>query len=549
MDRPRDPLGRLGAPVGTRREGRLRVVVGEDGQHQGTLVDGEGDGRRRRHGVGPVGPRHADAQHLPRGPEVGAGVQDDLDGVDHARFERDRRAVDAVTERQVEGAPGHEGGGAVREDVADLHRERGGRPVDAQLQPRSRVPDHGRLGRGEVPRQRAGVVEALVAGQPPGEVPGAVDPRGRAGVGGDRRRPRAGQHPLVGRGGRHRRQAQPVPLVQVEVRLRAGGRADEDVAAVGVRPAAAQPVVEPPGELGVEVEPRSRHRGRGVGVRPRAGEQPVRGALRGEPGHRPEGAVAVAVGPAGHQHRRHLDPLVAGVVGVEADRAVRPVGAVPRLAQPGEHPGFVRLEPASPLGLPALAPDGRHRRQHVHRRHVVVVVDLVDQPERAAAPVHVVGPPVVGGVDRADRLERRRPLAGHLEGVEAGVRRAPHAHLAVAPVLGRQPGDHLGEVALLGRLVLVERVAARRAGATQVEAAHGVPVLVAQPLVGGGVGRREVVLPVGQRLEEARLRRLGVGQVQRRGQRDPVRHRDPHLGRRRSHERIVAGPSCGWMVA
>ncbi|MEA3112044.1 MAG: 4-hydroxyphenylpyruvate dioxygenase, partial [Caballeronia sp.] len=38
------------------------------------------------------------------------------------------------------------------------------------------------------------------------------------------------------------------------------------------------------------------------------------------------------------------------------------------------------------------------------------VVDEIDEPQRAATPVHVVRPPIVGGVDRADRLQLWRSL-------------------------------------------------------------------------------------------------------------------------------------------
>ncbi len=283
--------------------------------------------------------------------------------------------------------------------------------------------------------------------------------------------------------------------------------------------AAAQPAVPPGHHLAVQVDPRAGDRGRRVGVRPRPGQHPERHPGLAERGDGAERVVAVAVGPARHQHHRAGDPVVAVGAGPGAHRPVPPVGAVTVLAQPGQHPRLVRLDAPQPLLAPAVAPHRGHGRQHAHRRHVVAVVDEVDQPQRAAAPVHVVGPPVVAGVDPAHRLQRRRPLAGELEGVEAGVRRAPHAHPAVAPGLVGQPGDHLDEVALLGLGVLVRGVARRRAGAPQVDPAHGVPVLVAQRSVGLGVRRRQVVLAVGERLEQARLRALRrIGEVQRRGE-------------------------------
>ena len=362
---------------------------------------------------------------------------------------------------------------------------------------------------------------------------GAVDPGGGADVRDDGQRARPLQRNDVGDVGGtdgSRSQCPRAGRGRARVASRRGRRRRS-------RPRASpppQPVVEPAGQLGGEVDARPGHRGGRVGVRPRAGEQPVRRPLGRELRHGPERVVAVAVGPARHDHRRDPDPLVPRGRPAEPDRPVVPVVAVGRLAEPGQHPRLVRVEPALPLLLPVVPPDGRHGRQHVHRRHVVVVVDEVDQPQSGAAPVHVVGPSVVGGVDRADRLELRRLLAGHLERVEAGVRRPPHADLAVAPVLGGQPAHHLGQVALLVRLVLVQRVAARRPGAAQVEPAHGVPVLVAQPLVGRGVGRRQVVLAVGQGLHQARLRPwmfARVREVQGRGELHAVRHQDPGAGR------------------
>ncbi len=115
--------------------------------------------------------------------------------------------------------------------------------------------------------------------------------------------------------------------------------------------------------------------------------------------------------------------------------------------------------------------------------------------------------------------------------VEAGVRRAEDPDLAVAPLLRGEPGDHLDQVGLLLGRVLVGRVARRRPRPAQVEPADGEAVLVAEVLVAGGVRRGEVVLAIGQRLQQARLRAgRRVGQVQRRGQLDAVSHRDPDLG-------------------
>ena len=260
----------------------------------------------------------------------------------------------------------------------------------------------------------------------------------------------------AGAGEGHRRQPQPAALVQVEVRARAGSRRGRRRPRAGsVVDAvvdAAQPPVEPRGHLGVEVDPRARA-SRSSGRRAPTG-RPAAGAGRrcaASAADGPEGVVAVAVGPAGDDHRRALRSARSRAVAPSRPtvRASRRRRAFSR-SQVSTHGSLVSSRRRHSSRQP-VAPDRRHGRQHVHRRHVVAVVDEVDQPQRAAAPVHVVGPAVVAGVDRADRLQRRRPLAGHLQGVEAGVRRAVHADAAVAPLLAGQPGDHLGQVALLLR--------------------------------------------------------------------------------------------------
>ena len=89
----------------------------------------------------------------------------------------------------------------------------------------------------------------------------------------------------------------------------------------------------------------------------------------------------------------------------------------------------------------------------------------------AAHVVDVVRVAVVGGVDRDDRVERGRALHRDLDRVEAAPRRPVHADLARAPVLLGEPGDHLADVGLLLRVVLVERDPLRRARPAEVEPA------------------------------------------------------------------------------
>ena len=243
--------------------------------------------------------------------------------------------------------------------------------VAQTLRPQHRVSDDRPRRRVDLPGERALVVEPLVAGQSPGQVAGAVDPGGGADIGDDVERHRGGQVERRVGHRRHGRQRHPPALVQVEVDLRPGRRTDEDVAAVLVGARTAQPVVEPAGQLGVEVDPGPRHRGGRVGVRPRAGQQAMRYAVPAELGDGAEGVVAVAVGPARDDHHRTLDPLVAPGRASQPHGSVVPVGAVTVLPQPGQHPRLAGLQAPQPLVVPPFAPDRRHGRQDAHRRHVV----------------------------------------------------------------------------------------------------------------------------------------------------------------------------------
>ena len=133
--------------------------------------------------------------------------------------------------------------------------------------------------------------------------------------------------------------------------------------------------------------------------------------------------------------------------------------------------------------------------------------------------MHVVRVPVVRRVDRADRAERGRTLDGELDRVEAGVRGAVHPDATVAPVLVGEPGDHLDQVGLLLRRVLVLREAPGGAGTAKIDPGDGEPSLRAEALVLPGVRRREIVHPVRERLEDRRGRPLV---------RKPEARREPH---------------------
>ena len=289
----------------------------------------------------------------------------------------------------------------------------------------------------------------------------------------------------------------------------------------------AQPPVPPPRHHGHQVDVRAGQRRLGGHVAPRPEQQPVRDARRGKGGDRAEGVVAIAVGPASDEHGRADDAVVS-----RPQRPVPPVGRVALLLEPAQQP-WLQVIDACPPGLHPLVADERgHGWQRVHGDHVRRIVDDVEQPERATHQMYVVGVSVVGGIDRDDGLELRRSLARDLQRVEAGVGRAVHADRPGAPRLVRQPGDDLAQVLLLLGGIFVDGEPVGRAGAAQVEARDGVPVLVAQPHIFRPVGRCEVVLAIGQCLEHAGGRQCCLrGEEEGDRQPCPVPERDHHAVR------------------
>ena len=141
--------------------------------------------------------------------------------------------------------------------------------------------------------------------------------------------------------------------------------------------------------------------------------------------------------------------------------------------------------------------------------------------QAAAHVVDVVRVAVVGEVHGDDALQGGRAPGRHLERVEAPPALAEHADPAVAPGLGRDPGDDLERVVLLLRQVLVEQQAGGFPAAAHVDpkrhvtvpGEEGVHRLVARGgAVAGAVG--DVLEDRGHRM----LERV-AGQ--------PVAHREP----------------------
>ena len=79
-----------------------------------------------------------------------------------------------------------------------------------------------------------------------------------------------------------------------------------------------------------------------------------------------------------------------------------------------------------------------------------------------------------GGVDRDDRLEVGRAGRRRRDGGDAGIRRHPHPHLAVAPWLARNPLDHGVAVAAFLRRERLGVAAAGTAEAAQIDGQPGI---------------------------------------------------------------------------
>ncbi len=440
----------------------------------------------------------------------------DLDLGRHAGLEPDRCGV-PVAVREVEDRPARQGGGSVGEDVTEADRQVRDGYGRGERQLHARMAHHVQVGLGEIPveDERERVVEPLISGQSPGPATRAGDPRGAPDVTPDVNRLAAlavgAEDVLDEPFGWPGRLAAPLAPHLGEIRGRPRRAAGEDgdrrlrvdaVLLVG------EPAAEPADQLRHEVDVRPGSRGCSRAMAPGAEDDALRAGERLEAA---EGDVRVPVGPAGDDHRRAGDPVVPG-----PHRAVAPVGPVGLLHEPAQQPRLDLVDPPRPFLAPALAEDGGHGREGIARDHVGRPVDQVERLHRSAHVVDVVGVAVVRGVDRRDRTERGRAQAGDLQRVEARPRGAVHADAPVRPLLRGEPGDHLADVVELLGGVLVGGKAARGAGAADVEPADGEPALPAEPLVLGAVGGREVVHPVGQRLEDDR-RRLHVRQPQLRG--------------------------------
>ena len=319
----------------------------------------------------------------------------------------------------------------------------------------------------EVPRERDGVLDALVSGQvgrPTLRAPharldsarlhaedGARTSAELQRLGADvRRRPLRLGHPP------------PLPhLVESLRRRRVLHPGAEHRLVHDPRVDALQPVVPPAHALLEEADARPGKRVVGERVRPRADEALAR---NGESFKHPRHRVRVAVDPAADRVDGDVDRGV-----VLADRAVLPVGVAPLVPEPGLDPVIRTFEPFEPGLVPPVAVEPRIGRARVPDQHRGGPVEHVERLDASPAVMDVVGVAVVCRHQRHDRLEPGRAERGELEGVEPAPRDAPHSEVAVAPRLLAKPGHHLEAVRVLLLRVLVRDEAVRLAGAAHVD--------------------------------------------------------------------------------
>ena len=171
-------------------------------------------------------------------------------------------------------------------------------------------------------------------------------------------------------------------------------------------------------------------------------------------------------------------------------------------------------------------------RAHPTLGHVHVQFEFVDV-RHAIDVMNVIVEKLSSGIDRKNRLQRRRMPHRHLQRIEAAPRDAKHAHIPVRPRLVRKPGNNLLAIDLL----LLGILAFGRNTFTGAEAAdiHSDPNVSTPCEVGMlGIisGSGSVIFAVWQVFEQGRefLSRLGaIRHVERRGQADAIFHRDPSL--------------------
>ena len=214
---------------------------------------------------------------------------------------------------------------------------------------------------------------------------------------------------------------------------------------------------------------------------------------------------------------------------VLADGRSAPEGVAALVAEPLEGPLRGGLESAQPFLAPARPESLRVGGQGVLADHLDGPVHALPDMEGAADVVDVEVVAVVAEMDRDDRPKSRRLAGSCLERGEPAPADPEHADAARAPAARRQPVDHRQVVGDLALRVLALDDAFRAARAPHVQATARVARRRERPVERPVAGQRPVVLPVRDGFEQGGERAVAEREVERRGEANPIVHRDPHV--------------------
>ena len=183
----------------------------------------------------------------------------------------------------------------------------------------------------------------------------------------------------------------------------------------------------------------------------------------------PKRRVPEKVRPAAKEIDRHLDIRV-----ILADRSAPPHLIMGLVLQPHGGPKTHALQPVFPHVEPAV-------RAHNLRvwRHRIIELHNAAPPEivvRQTPPVEmdVLAPAVVAAHDGDDGLQRGGPQRRHLKRIIGPPAFPKHAHVAITPILRRNPGDHIDAILHLLVRILILGHAVAVSIATNINADRGI---------------------------------------------------------------------------
>ena len=255
--------------------------------------------------------------------------------------------------------------------------------------------------------------------------------------------------------------------------------------------------------------------------------------------------VRIAVGPAAEGQDRAGD---GGIIFLH--RAVFPIGIIALVRGPERRKERQRVDAGQPVVAPAVAHDLGIERAGLIGQHDRAPPEVVVQ-QAAAHEMDVVAEPVVGEIDRDHCLEFRRPAGGDLQAVEPAPAFPHHPDIAAAPILRRDPGQHLKGVVLLLAQVFVGQVPVRIPRPAHVHTDRGIAVFgkIAVHRLVPRAGA--VALAVGDIFQHSRdaavLRPFGEPDARakaaavRQGDPDMLKNFDPHGAALSSCQNVVSG--------